>query len=380
MRQLIGLCLSASIVALWFTAAPCTASLDAGLVMTGGKVYTVVGDGWSSSPQEAIVIGLNGNILYVGTDAEAEKYKGGDALSVPLEGRAVLPGFTDTHCHPLEAMASQFSCQLFKEARADDFADELSRCAGEASKGTSWLLGAGHDINELLKDVAAGRMPVTVLDEKVSDRPAAMLEYQSHSAWLNSAALKEMGWESGGTPAGGVVQMSGGSPTGIVFENAVNMVFHKASGAIPADQTKEDLVEGLKPLSRAGITGIIDGRTYFSRQGNAEAWTSLKSEDRLPVRVVLTPWIHPEKEDDAQIAELKGYYSTGTGAEDLVRTLQVKIYSDGIIDQGTAALLSTYSAPAFSPDIIIVPAGTETSCEDGIDNDNNTLVPLKPEP
>ena len=58
-----------------------------GLVMTGGRVYTVVGSGWSASPLEAIVIGKDGNILFIGSDADAEGTRAAMPRRSPSAGR-----------------------------------------------------------------------------------------------------------------------------------------------------------------------------------------------------------------------------------------------------------------------------------------------------
>lgn len=66
----------------------------ADLVLTGGVVETMV-DG---AEAEALAV-KDGEIVFVGTSADAEAYIGQDTQVIDLEGRMVTPGFIDGHIH-----------------------------------------------------------------------------------------------------------------------------------------------------------------------------------------------------------------------------------------------------------------------------------------
>ena len=67
----------------------------ADLVLLNGQVLTMDAE---DNIAEAVVI-KDGRILYVGRDSEAKQIIGRATQSIDLRGRAVLPGFIDTHNH-----------------------------------------------------------------------------------------------------------------------------------------------------------------------------------------------------------------------------------------------------------------------------------------
>ena len=68
------------------------------LLLKGGNVITLD----DRSPEaQAVGIGKDGRINWVGKDAEIPLQAGGDAEILDLHGATVLPGFIDTHVHLL---------------------------------------------------------------------------------------------------------------------------------------------------------------------------------------------------------------------------------------------------------------------------------------
>ena len=66
-------------------------------------------------------------------------------------------------------------------------------------QGTDWVLGWGHSVRDLLDYVQeTGRDPKAILDPLIVDAagrplPAIMMEFTSHSVWVNSEALRRAG-------------------------------------------------------------------------------------------------------------------------------------------------------------------------------------------
>ncbi|RKZ83964.1 MAG: amidohydrolase [Candidatus Parabeggiatoa sp. nov. 1] len=314
----------------------------ADMILHNGAIYTVnEAQRWAES-----VAVKDGKILFVGSNREVVRYQGKQTRIIELEGQMVLPGFQDSHLHPLEAGSEVgTTCELWPDAPPDDFIDTFRECVPK-QKGTHWVLGGGHSIYKLLESVENGRFPIDILDEAIPDRPAAMLEETSHSAWVNSKALAAIGFdENTPNPPGGVIHRhpDSGELTGILFENAGNMVLDMAFARSKAmDQlTYEGLLYGLQKLAQNGITSMADARTYWQR-GHLEAWQRAEREGKLTARTVLGLWAYPHAyDDDEQIDLLISMYRNQP--ESLLRVSQVKIYSDGIVGNGTAALLEPYN-------------------------------------
>jgi predicted amidohydrolase YtcJ len=97
----------------------------ADVVLRGGIVYTVD----RTHPSAEAVAVRDGRIVYVGNSAGASGYVGRDTEVVELNGRMVLPGFHDTHVHPISGGVELGECDLnpgwpcsqFTMARSDAF-------------------------------------------------------------------------------------------------------------------------------------------------------------------------------------------------------------------------------------------------------------------
>ena len=96
----------------------------------------------------------------------------------------------------------------------------------------------------------------------------------------------------------------------------------------------------LTTLAENGITSVSDAGGYWTR-GHHEAWTRAETEGVLTVRAANAFYVFPEKPLAQQVTDITALKS-GT-ADSLVRFNQVKIYVDGIISQGTAALINPYT-------------------------------------
>lgn len=92
-------------------------------------------------------------------------------------------------------------------------------------------------------------------------------------------------------------------------------------------------------LSENGITSVCEGRTYRRREFQ-DAWMKAENENELSVKAVLCLWGYPHLDDTEQIEELKSMYQNDP--DKLVRMSQIKLYSDGIIPNTTAAMHEEY--------------------------------------
>jgi predicted amidohydrolase YtcJ len=307
-------------------------------LFVNGKIYTVN----EKQPWAEAILVENGVIKFVGSNDEAKKIAAKNVETIDLKGKMMLPGIHDVHTHPLEAM-SDFAgtCELdSQETDAENFIEILNECKDE-QLATNWVLGSGHSVFTLLD---AKRPPVEILDEAIPDRPAVIMEETSHSIWVNSKALALAKIDRNTpNPQGGVIvkDKKTGKPTGILFDAAGDMVMDLAW--LPTKEIKElnyqGLLKSLKEMNKFGITSVIEGRTYWKREFQ-DAWLRAEKENKLTVRAILSLWAYPLMNDNQQIAKLKTLYRNNPN--DLVRVSQIKVYSDGILINSTAAMLEPY--------------------------------------
>jgi predicted amidohydrolase YtcJ len=311
------------------------AAIKADMVIHNAKVYTV-----DNQDTIAQAIAVKGNkIIYVGNDAGVDKHIGNYTKLFNARKRMVLPGLHDVHQHPLEAADDSLSCTLKYENNVTQNVALVKKCAKSTN---GWILGSGHSLDSLL---TADKDPATYLDTVSRTTPIAIMESTSHSMWVNSAALTRLGFDyNSQNPSGGViVKGPSGNPTGLLLDTAGDMVLHHVK-LNPSSKEKnthyQNLLWSLNKLKKNGITSIANGRLYWKRE-YLDAWKKADNNETLTVRATMALWVYPENvNDDAQINTLKSMYSNDPRS--FLRVNQIKMYSDGIGINTTAAMLEPY--------------------------------------
>ncbi len=147
--------------------AACSKEQPADLVLRGGNVYTVDANrSWASA------VGItDGHIVYVGDDSGIESHIGPQTRVIDLSGRMLLPGFHDSHVHPMSAAYSRLmQCRLNDLEWPDEVHAAVEKCAADYHD-REWLLGVGLD-PAIFEGAGPSR---TVLDKLVPDRPASRI-------------------------------------------------------------------------------------------------------------------------------------------------------------------------------------------------------------
>ncbi|ASP40923.1 hypothetical protein CHH28_12065 [Bacterioplanes sanyensis] len=277
-------------------------------------------------------------IDYIGTLAQAQQQYGADINVIDLEGLTLMPGIHDSHVHALEAGAEVGgNCWLQGDTLAD-IRQPLLDCR-QRQTGSHWLTAYGHELHWLLEH----ENPRALLDQWISDRPVVVMEQSSHSAWVNSKALAELGFDDrSDNPAGGIILRDPqGRANGILLETAAEAAFDQAYK--PTDDSFDLYYDGLmwamEEMSRHGITAIADARVYWQR-GWLDVWQQAEQDQTLTTRVNLGLWAYPLMADGIQLEYLKRQFRYDP--ERLLQINQIKIYSDGIIHNTTAALKAPY--------------------------------------
>jgi len=318
----------------------------ADVILQNGLIYTVDS---AKSRAEAVAV-KDGNIVYVGNDAGVASYQGANTRIIDLKGKLVLPGIHDGHLHPLEAGSTVAgTCMVSNTAdiTSTKFQTLLQNCAPQQQGDIDWVVGFGHSIAQLL-DLPPEITPASILDTAIPSRPVVIMEETSHSMWVNSRALEVAGIDrSTPDPQGGLIVKDGnGDPTGLLLDNAGDNVFELAflpPTDILLDLHYEGLLFALQRIRRNGITSIANARVY-TRRGYLDVWKRAEREGRLTARTVLALWAYPTllpgQSDEGQIQALAELYQNDP--DQLLRVSQVKFYSDGLLENETAATLDPY--------------------------------------
>ncbi|MFI5211170.1 MAG: amidohydrolase, partial [Gemmatimonadales bacterium] len=301
----------------------------ADLVFRHGAVYTL--DAERSWAQAVAVRG--GRIVYVGNEDGIAPYIGTGTEVVDLAGRMVLPGFHDSHAHPLSGGLTLADCDLSDSTTRAGVVAVIRWCAA-AHPDRPWLRGRGWAL-PIFPDANPRK---ELLDNLVPDRPAYLRAADGHSAWANSRALALAGItkETPDPPDGRIERDSRtGEPSGTLREGATDLVSRLLPERTAAER-ETALKLGLRLANRDGITSLYDASVDTS---DLLTYQAIIAEDSLTVRVVAALEVDPA----AGPGEVPGLERLRERFRlPRLRPVAAKIFADGVLESGTAALLDPY--------------------------------------
>jgi hypothetical protein len=303
------------------------------LVLRNGAVYTMNPE----QPQAQALAISAGRIVAIGSDQTiARTYKGN--VDLDLSGQMVLPGFHDSHVHPVYGGVELGQCNLSDLTSIEAITAKVSTCDKD-NPGSGWLLGAGWNLS-LFPQANPNK---SLLDAISTKRPIFLGGADGHSSWANSTALTLAGIErETANPPNGIIERDpNGVASGTLRESAQDVV----RAVIPpttAEALREGLLRGLKMANGFGITSFIDAA---AGPKDLEAYRALESSGQLTARVVASI---PVTANDADAL----MHPEDRGTDSRLRTDSAKIFVDGVLEGETAALLDPYlDHPGFSGDL-----------------------------
>lgn len=151
---------------------------------------------------------------------------------IDLKGAFLMPAFIENHTHFLKGAMALSQPELLDAKSRTDFAERIGRAA-RANPG-QWILGKSWDEERM-----GGALPTREwIDAVTPDTPVAVPRTDLHMVLLNTAALKAAGIDRNTPdPDGGViVRDAAGNPTGILKDNAKDLVFRAIPKPSPAQE------------------------------------------------------------------------------------------------------------------------------------------------
>ncbi len=295
----------------------------------------------SGSCPTAVAVTHN-RISFVGSDAEALALRDGRTRVVDAHGRTLLPGLIDSHFHLMHGALGfgQINCRAVRSI--DDLADRVHAYAA-AQPDLPWLVGQGMAYRPILDR--------HVLDRIEPHRPLAVMAFDVHTLWANTAALQQAGLLHGADNLPGsaeIVRGDDGLASGELRERAA---FDLLLDHVPApdDARRRQLVrDALAYLARLGLTAVhnMDGTP-----AQAAFYAALEDAGELTLRVRMPYDITPQTElrELAEIAApMRDRFSS-----DLLTAGSVKFFMDGVFESWTAVTVNDYpDRPGFHGDPI----------------------------
>jgi predicted amidohydrolase YtcJ len=254
-----------------------------------------------------------------------------DITSIDGKGKTLLPGLIDAHGHVLGYGLSLLTADLTNTS-SEQQAVERAQAFSKNNPTDGWLMGRGW--NQELWD--SKQFPTKEsLDKAFKANPVSFGRVDGHAIWVNSKALALAGISSTTVaPEGGeIVKDDQGNPTGVLIDNAMNLVFNIVPD-LNQQQLQSTLTLAMDSLASYGLTSVHDAGINID---NIKAYQQLAANNAMSVRVNGMLSV----EDPRFTTILKqGHITT---ADNMFKVDSVKISADGALGSRGAALIKEYS-------------------------------------
>ncbi|QEC43504.1 amidohydrolase [Pseudobacter ginsenosidimutans] len=300
----------------------CSASKEKiDLLVHHAIIYTVDS---SFSTAEAMAI-KDGKILETGSnEALLKKYEANETLDA--KGQFIYPGFIDAHAHFYSYGLGLQTADLTGTDSWQAITDTLRSFSQSHPDG--WLIGRGWDQNDWEEKEFPDNEALNTL---FPDRPVLLSRIDGHAAIANNKALQMANLKPGIIITGGTVEARNGKLTGILVDNAIDLV----SRIIPdpsAQQIKQGLLDAQQRCFAMGLTTIDDcGLPYQV----AEMMDRLHKSGELKMRLYVML-------SDGK-ANFDYLFAKGSVKTDRLHINGFKVYADGALGSRGACLLKPYS-------------------------------------
>ncbi len=294
---------------------------SADLILYNAVIYTVNSN---FSVCEAMAVKEN-RIMMVGTHKEVfasfiAKRK------IDVKGAPIFPGFIDAHAHfyyygqSLQSVSLK-GCKNWEEAikRVVEYGETHS---------SEWLLGRGWDHFEWDHQKYPNNEK---LNQLFPDRPVFLIRVDEHAAIANRAALEKAGIVAGQMIGGGEIHEVEGKLTGLLVDNALELIKEHIPEYSAAEKEK-CLLEAQENCFAVGLTTIDD--CGLDREMIAFI-DHLQKEKKLKMRLFI---MISDKSEHYDYYLKKGPYKT-----DRLNISSFKLFSDGALGSRGAAMLQPYS-------------------------------------
>ncbi|KAF2149179.1 amidohydrolase 3 [Myriangium duriaei CBS 260.36] len=309
------------------------------LVLRNGRFIVLDGKGndTQASFTDCMIV-ESGSIEFVGSfhQVPQELLDKADEV-IDLDQKVVTPGFIDGHMHLLLLGQALEKVDLRQCKNLDDIRATIKSFA-VANPLVPRIMCKGW--LEEMTEIAPHR---SMLDD-IDPRPIVIDSNSLHSAWCNTAALKELGVEDLPNPPGGTIYRDiDGVATGLLGESVVfSHVWPHLSKVSGLRERVKAIKAAISAYSASGYTGIIE---MAMDEYAWEALQELLAEEKPPMRICAHWLIRPlgtlaETLDQVRRA-IELHHQNALSDCHIVG---IKVICDGTIDTCTAALASTYGS------------------------------------
>lgn len=317
------------VIALLLGLTPVQQPTGADIVFKNGNVYTVD----TKQPRAQAIAVSKDRIVFVGSNADAQKFVGAKTRVVDLKGNTVLPGFADAHQHLSGVGQREMTLNLEGTASLEDFLAKVKARVDQAQPD-DWVTGRGWIETHWKPPVFPTRWD---LDKVAPNNPVILGRADGHGAVANSAALKLAGVDKNTpNPFGGEISKDkqSGEPNGMLLDSAQGLVRRRVPPTSAADAERA-VVLGVKRNIELGWTQIQDAGGSYA---DVEIFKKLYASGAIKLRIYKA--VHGPS---PSATRLLNEGATIGAYENRFTFRTIKVVSDGALGSRGAALLGPYS-------------------------------------
>ncbi|WP_296381003.1 amidohydrolase [Winogradskyella sp.] len=294
---------------------------QADLIVANANIYTVDND---FTKAEALAV-KDGKIIAVGSLSEIEaKYKAADTINA--EGKAIIPGLIDAHCHFLGLGFNQQAVDL---VGTESFEDVVKRVTDFQNRyNRDFIKGRGWDQNDWEEKIFPDN---ELLNKLYPNTPIVLTRVDGHAILCNQAALDLGNVTLNSKIEGGEVVVENGKLTGVLVDNA-EMLVMKYWPKPSRNDNIEALLAAQKICFDLGLTTVDDAGL---NKDAIELIDSLQQSGDLKMRVYAMI--------SASEEHLDYYLKRDVHKTDRLNVSSFKFYADGALGSRGAMLREPYS-------------------------------------
>ncbi|MHA1724049.1 MAG: amidohydrolase [Promethearchaeota archaeon] len=309
-------------------------------IFHGGPILTM-----NDSIPMVECVGIEGEkIVAIGKLSDVKAKMGANAKIIDLKGNTMVPGFYDSHCHPIGNLFFQIVLNLRGVTSYEKFLSCLEE-AGKTRKPGEWIFGVAYDELKFENPEDRKLSNRWDLDKACPNNPVFILRFDGHVGVANSLALQEAGIDESSEPPEGSEYRKNekGELTGVVTEQAARMFLGKY--AIPSmKQVKEAALKAFNDLAARGITSL-HGILSLSRGGEFEDIGAIE----IPIikavqdQILQNMYAMIYSKSPKKIKKIKKPPLHGGEKESQFKIGAVKLFIDGSLGASTAWMLEPYT-------------------------------------
>ncbi len=323
--------------------------IEADLIVYNANIYTMD----PLNPKAAALAVKSYKILAIGDEVEIAELVSSAKRVVDLGGKTVLPGFIDAHTHLTSSGIKSNHIDLSTVKSAEEAKKKIASSLDRYSEG-QWVKGYYWDESDWTE---RRYLVARDLDEISTSHPMMMTRIDGHLVTVNTMGLEKLKIP---LDQEGVEKDNKGQPSGVLKD--IEGIFELVQPT--SEEILEGVVAGNKIANEHGITAAVDN----APAGYLRYLREAERKNLLTTRMVLNPPVEQMK----HIIELG---VTSVMGSPLLKIGGIKIFTDGSIGAGTAAVQKSYRDDKDNSGMLLMDAKKYSKIlRQAIENDIQTVT------